>query len=470
MNRSTSEIPEWSNFGRDLLVSTASVARGQWGNHLRDAIRDAVRTGSLRPGVQLPASRTLAVDLGVSRGVICGVYDQLKAEGYLISHPGSGTVVADNLSPNTALESGRTPPSGKPARSPGLPDPRLFPRREWVRAYRTVLGRIPDVELHYPDPQGYEPLRKELADYLGRVRGLRTSAASLLIVNGYAQGLAILARALRQRNITQVAVEEPGSSGTRTQLNDWAISTPPVRVDDHGLDVASLNQSGAPAVLLTPAHHYPTGVVLAPSRRHQLMDWVTQQPERYIIEDDYDAEYRYDATPVGSLQPLNPSRVITGSSVSKTLSPTLRLGWLVLPDDLVAEATAIKATFDLGNSVLDQAAFTEMLRSGDFDRHLRRSRRRYRIQRQHLVDYLTDHLGDIEMSGLEAGLNICIHLASHINDRALASALKATGVRCEALSYYQQLPDPAQGLLVDIATSSSDLDTTINAIQAVTGH
>lgn len=303
MDRSTDEPLEWSAFGRDLLVSTANVARGAWGTHLCEEIRDAVRTGSLRPGVQLPASRTLAGDLGVSRGVICGVYDQLKAEGYLISRPGSATVVADAVDPSAAQEAGRSAPHLRPPGSPGLPDPRLFPRREWLKAYRTVLDHLPDSELNYPDPQGYLPLREELADYLGRVRGLRTSSENILIVNGYAQGLAVLARVLRQRDINQIAVEEPGSSGTRAQLNDWAISTPPVRVDDQGLDVSSLNDSGARAVLLTPAHHYPTGVVLAPSRRHQLLDWVAQQPDRYIIEDDYDAEYRYDMAPVGSLQP-----------------------------------------------------------------------------------------------------------------------------------------------------------------------
>lgn len=466
MGRSTSTPLEWSTFGRDLLVSTGIVPRGAWGAHLCDTIREAARTGSLRPGVRLPATRVLAGDLGVSRGLICGVYDQLKAEGYLTSRPGSGTVVADAVNHSAAQKVSSPVPQDRPTQSPGLPDPRLFPRREWLKAYRTVLQRLPDAELHYPDPQGYLPLRQELADYLGRVRGLRTRAENILIVNGYAQGLAILAMVLRQLDIDQVAVEEPGSSGTRTQLNDWAIATPPVRVDDQGLDVTSLHNCGASAVLLTPAHHYPTGVVLAPARRHQLLDWVAQQAGRYIIEDDYDAEYRYDAAPVGSLQPFNPSHVITGSSVSKTLSPALRLGWLVLPQDLVTLSTAVKATFDLGNSLLDQATFAELLSTGDFDRHLRRSRRHYRIRRQHVVDYLTTHLGDVEMSGLDAGLNICIRLPEHVDDRVLAEHLTSTGTRCEALSHYHQLPSPSRGLILDITTSTTDdLEATVAAIR-----
>ncbi|NOX31705.1 MAG: PLP-dependent aminotransferase family protein, partial [Actinobacteria bacterium] len=304
--------------------------------HLCGQIRDAVRAGVLRPGVGLPSTRTLAADLGLSRGVVVAVYDQLQAEGYLVARRGSGTVVATTHAAvvNTDDTSKPASPGPIPA-SPGLPDTGLFPRQDWLKAYATALRQLPDGDLHYGDAQGFWPLRVELADYLGRVRGLRTSPDRILIVNGFAQGLAILGRILPTINIDAVAVEEPGSTGTRNQLHDWGLETPPADVDDNGLRIDSLEQTSAQAVLVTPAHQYPTGVVLAPERRRELIRWVHKKPGRLIIEDDYDAEFRYDHAPVGSLQPLAPDHVITGSSVSKTLAPALRLGWLVLPASLI---------------------------------------------------------------------------------------------------------------------------------------
>lgn len=449
------------------MVSIVDVPRGRWGTHLCDQIRDAIRTGSLRSGVQLPASRTLAGDLGLSRGVISGVYDQLKAEGYLAARRGSGTVVADTL--DTESPQLDDPALVQPTlshSSPGLPDPNLFPRRDWVKAYRVAIERLRDDDLKYPNPQGYEPLRAELADYLGRVRGLRCTAKQILIVNGFAQGLAVLAQILPNHGITEIAVEEPGSTGTRDLLRHWGISTPPAAVDGRGLNIDSLQRTGASAVLLTPAHQYPTGVVLAPQRRRQLLRWVRERPGRYIIEDDYDAEFRYDHAPIGSLQPLDPQRVITGSSVSKTLTPALRLGWLVLPTELVAQATAAKASFDLGTSVLNQAALVEFLHTGALDRHLRRSRLNYRPKRELVAQRLTTQLPRAEITGLKAGLNVCVRL-DRIDDKALAAQLRAGGVRCEALSHYQQRPDPQRGLVIDItATTEDDLTTIVTAIRS----
>ena len=454
MTRASSRSSEWATFGRDLLVSTGTTPRGQWTTHLSHQIREAIRNGVLRPGVKLPSTRALAADLRLSRGVVLAVYDQLKAEGYLSTTPGSGTTVADTGPGNAGSAPSTTPCPISPPASPGLPDPNLFPRHDWLKAYRRALQHLPDADLHYGDPRGYEPLRAELVDYLGRVRGLRATHDQILIVNGFAQGLAILARVLAEHDITTVAVEEPGSTGTRRQLNDWGIATPPADVDEHGLSIDSLEATGAPAVLLTPAHHYPTGVVLTPERRHQLLDWVHRKPGRYIVEDDYDAEYRYDHQPVGSLQPLNPERIITGSSVSKTLAPALRLGWLVVPDHLLAETTKTKAILDLGTSILTQAALVELLRTGTFDRHLRRSRLTYRTKRRHVAHHLTTELPNVTISGLEAGLNICLRLDGLTNDQPLTNQLKAQGVRCEALSYYQQRPTPQQGLVLDIAATT----------------
>lgn len=454
---------DWTTFGRDLLVSVATAPRGVWADTLCDQVRGAVRSGALHAGTRLPSSRALARDLGVSRGVVVAAYEQLVAEGYLEARQGSGTLVSD-LVPNT---DDTVPATNLPSpvhHNPGLPDVGLFPRSAWMRAYRRALHSLPDAELRYGHPQGYEPLRAELADYLGRVRGVRAGPDRILVVNGFAQGFALLATILPAQGVSAIAVEEPGSTGAREQLRDWGMATPPVAVDEHGLVVDELERSGARAVLVTPAHQYPTGVVLAPERRHQLLAWARAADDRLIIEDDYDAEYRYDSDPVGSLQPLDPERVVTGSSISKTLAPGLRLGWLVLPRRLVEAAVRSKAAFDLGTGVLNQAAFAELLRSGGFDRHLRASRLRYRRHRQRLAARLEAALPDLTVSGLDAGLSLCLRVPG-ADDMALAASLQAAGVRAEALSYYQQRADPERGLVIDlVATGEPQLDLVIEAV------
>ncbi len=418
----------------------------------------------MQPGIRLPSSRALALDLGLSRGLVVGVYEQLTAEGYLVGRRGSGTRVAA-VGTHRQADAGARASRPSPVRhNPGLPDTGLFPRAAWLRATRQALATLSDADLGYGHPQGHAPLREELAAYLGRVRGLRATADDILIVNGFAQGFALLARILPAHGVEAMAVEEPGSTGAREQFRDWGMNTPPVTVDEHGLDVADLERSGAEAVLVTPAHHYPTGVVLAPERRRALLAWVRAGDGRFILEDDYDAEYRYDSNPVGSLQPFDPERVITGSSISKTLAPGLRLGWLVLPPALIEAAVRLKAAFDLGTQVLSQAAFAELLRSGGFDRHLRVSRARYRRQRARLAERLSAAWPDLHVSGLDAGLSLCIRLDVP-DDQALAERLKSAGVACEALSYYQQRPRPQRGLVLDInATGERELDRVITAI------
>ena len=465
MPRTTSSASDWTTLGHDLLVSVRGTPRGRWAETLAGQLREAVRSGALRAGVRLPSSRVLAHDLGLSRGVVVAVYEQLVAEAYLVSRHGSGTRVAD-LARTGAPVAVSGPRPSPVHHNPGLPDTGLFPRAAWLRATRRALETISDADLRYGHPQGFGPLREELAAYLGRVRGLRASADDILIVNGFAQGFALLARILPEFGVHAIAVEEPGSTGAREQLREWGVDTPPVSVDEQGLDVDELERSGAAAVLVTPAHHYPTGVVLAPERRHALLEWVRAVPGRYVIEDDYDAEYRYDSDPVGSLQPFEPERVITGSSISKTLAPGLRLGWLVLPPALTDSAVRRKAAFDLGTQVLSQAALADFLRSGGFDRHLRTSRARYRRQRAGLAQRLAAIAPALPVSGLDAGLSLCLRV-DVTDDQALADKLKAAGVNCEALSYYQQRAHPQRGLVLDInATDDRRLDLVLAAIDA----
>ncbi len=458
---------DWTTNGLDLAVSIVGVPRGHWAAHLVEHLRSAIRAGALRTGVRLPSTRSLSADLGVSRGVVLSVYDQLKAEGYLTAEPGSGTRVAPLP---TTLAPDPPPERLSPHRpnSPGLPDTALFPRRDWIRAYSAAFTSLPSADLRYGDPQGYVPLRRELADYLGRARGLAASPHQILIVNGFAQGLAILARILPTVAITTIAVEEPGSRGTRRQLQDWGLATPPVSVDGEGVIVSSLRASGADAVLVTPAHHYPTGVALSPERRRELLRWVQEEPRRIIIEDDYDAEYRYDHAPLGSLQPFNPAQIVTGSSVSKTLAPALRLGWLVLPTNLIERAIGAKAMFDLGVSIPDQAALVELLSSGAFDRHLRRTRQHYRRLRRRVAAQLRQELPECTVTGLEAGLNACLRFDIDVDDRTLAKELLGKGIRCAALGDYQQRSPSSGGLVIDLSAATAQAISTIAA--AVRGH
>ncbi|MCP4898766.1 MAG: PLP-dependent aminotransferase family protein [bacterium] len=454
MNRSTSIDNEWTTFGRDLMVSLTEIPKGQWTTHLCRQIRDAIRGGALRPGVRLPSTRALAKDLRLSRGVVVNVYEQLTAEGYLKPSAGSATRVAHEFLLKTGSEPvciHRIGPFVE--HNPGLPDPGQFPRTDWLRAYRTALKKLSDTDLCYGDPQGFEPLRTELSDYLGRVRGVIAKPEQLLVISGYAQGVAVVAQILLGCGIDAVAVEEPGSTGIRHQLVDWGVTTPPVAVDERGLSVLALRATGARAVLTTPAHHYPTGFVLAPDRRHQLLNWVHEGPH-YIVEDDYDAEFRYDHAPISSLQPLAPERIITGSSVSKTLTPSLRLGWLVLPPQLIEQAVRVKISMDLGTPTPSQAAFTEFLRTGAFDRHLRRSRRHYRIRRERIAERLLQFLNPSVLTGTEAGLNICIRIDKHVDDQAISDELRSIGSCCRPLSHYYQ-HEPQRGLILDVATTQS---------------
>ena len=310
---------------------------------LADALRAAIMDGRLAGGSSLPATRVLAGDLGVSRGVIVEAYQRLHEEGLVRADRGAGTRVLPRPGPER-------PAAGLPAAgprlpqpwrsgagldlSPGVPDLSGFPRAAWLRAERAVLDRVTAADLGYGDPRGSSWLRQELAGWLARTRGLRASPDDIIIVAGVAQALALLGQVLGRQGTGRVAVEDPGSRGARDQLAYWGLDPVPVPVDEHGLRAADLARSGATAVLLTPAHQFPTGVVLAPQRRRDLLAWAADGG--LVIEDDYDAEFRYDRTPVPAVQASAPDRVAYLGSTSKTLVPGLRLGWLVPPARLRA--------------------------------------------------------------------------------------------------------------------------------------
>jgi GntR family transcriptional regulator / MocR family aminotransferase len=397
------------------------------------ALREAVRSGRLAPGTRLPSTRALCAELGVSRGVIVDAYAQLAAEGYLSTHRGGGTTVA-------AIAGGPSPSAASAERThairhdlnPFRPALSGFPRAVWLSAMARVLRTAPDERLGYPDFAGAPELRAVLAAYLGRVRGVRADPEQILISNGLRQGIGLLWSALAAEGARRVAVEHPGWRGMRETARDAGLATVSLPVDQDGLTVERLAAANIDAVALAPAHQYPTGAVLSPARRVALTAWAQRQ-DRLIVEDDYDAEYRYDRQPIGSLQGLAPEQVVYGGTTSKTLAPAIRLGWLVLPRRLLEPIRMRQRTCGGMPATLQQLALADLIERGELDRHLRRQRRRYQRQRDALLAELATSLPELTVRGAAAGLYAVLHLPEGTCEHAALTAAHERGIALEGL-------------------------------------
>ncbi|WIX83699.1 PLP-dependent aminotransferase family protein [Amycolatopsis carbonis] len=412
---------------------------------LESALREAVRSGRLAVGQRLPASRVLAEDLGISRRLVVEVYTQLSAEGYLVSRPGSGTCVSDlSLPPTTevpdALRSAEVVPRWD--MRPGIPTLSAFPRRLWRRAWTTALAAAADSDLDYPDPAGHPRLRHVLADYLGRVRGVDADPHRLLICAGFTQGLHLLAHTLRARGAKTVAIEDPGLPHRASILRQAGLAVLPVPVDHDGILVDRLPERGVDAVLTTPAHQFPTGAILASARREAVLAWAGRCGA-ILVEDDYDGEFRFDRRAVGCLQGRAPDRVVYLGSTSKTLAPAVRLGWLVSPAELHAELVPNKFLADHGSPTLDQLALAQLVETGDYDRHIRAARSRYRTARQALELAITRHRVPLRLVGTAAGVQT---LATRLDDThpdELTARARALGIAFTSITRFQLNPDPS---------------------------
>ncbi|MFE4050396.1 PLP-dependent aminotransferase family protein [Streptomyces sp. YIM B13518] len=439
----------------ELLLPAAAAPPRARGRSLQAALREAVRSGRLAPGTRLPSSRDLAADLGVSRGLITEAYEQLTAEGYLRSGRGSGTWVgaavraarphARDLAPRT--------PGARVDFVPGTPDLSLFPRAAWAAAQRGVLADLPHQELGYPDPRGLPRLRTALAGLLARRRGVVADPERIVVVSGVAQASALLGSALHARGVRAVAVEDPGSPQHASLYAAAGVTAVPVPVDGEGLAMEPLRASGARAAVVTPAHQFPTGIAYSARRRTELLDWA-RSVDGILLEDDYDGDFRYDRAPVGALQGLDPEHVAYTGSVSKSLAPGLRLGWLLVPRGWAEEVVERKRTMDLGHPALDQALFARFLERGDYDRQLRRCQRAYRERRDALVAALGEHFPGAGVSGIAAGLHVIVTLPERYGprERFLARVAEAgVAVRPLADHAYDRAPEEGVRLVLGYA-------------------
>ncbi len=307
----------------------------------------------------------------------------------------------------------------------GVPDLAAFPRAAWLAAGARTLRALPDARLGYGDARGAIELREALAAYLGRARGVVADPQRMLIGGGTRQSLGLVWRVLGEQGARRVAIEDPGWAAQQETVRDAGLEPVPVSVDEDGLRVEELAALDIDAVVLTPAHQCPTGAVLSPSRRAALLEWARQR-DALVVEDDYDAEYRYDRAPVGALQGMAPERVAYAGSASKTLAPALRLGWLLLPGELAVAAAAHKSRADRGEPLAHQLQLAELIARGELDRHLRRTRRRYRARRDALVDAVAAELPGARVEGIAAGLHAVVRLpAGRRRDRHGARGRRA---------------------------------------------
>ncbi|WP_103338350.1 MocR-like pyridoxine biosynthesis transcription factor PdxR [Amycolatopsis sp. CA-126428] len=442
----------WVNSGERLGADLHLELTGPGGKRaaLIAALRDAVRAGRLAPGTRLPPYRSLAADLGLARNTVADAYAELVAEGWLTAVQGSGTRVAERAEPLKPVRApARTPPAPKPAYHlrQGQPDATSFPRTEWLAAARRALNVAPHDAFGPGDPRGRPELRTALAQYLARARGVRTSPERIVVCSGFAHALRLLFPAVLRGPL---AVESYGLAFHRSIFAAAGVPTIPLALDEHGARVEDLD---VPAVLLTPAHQFPTGGPLHHDRRTAVIGHV-RATGGVLIEDDYDGEFRYDRKPVGAVQGLDPEHVVYAGSVSKSLSPAVRLGWLVLPAHLVDPVLAVKGEREAWAGVLDQLTLAEFLTSGAYDRHIRRMRQRYRHRRDQLVAALAERAPHVTPTGIAAGLHAVLRLPPGTEKAALKAAAWQ-GLALDGLAAFRH-PDSTMstmdGLVVGYAT------------------
>ncbi len=443
----------------ELAIDLDRNGGGALHHQIETSIRQRIRSGALPAGVALPPTRALAAELGVARGVVVEAYAQLVAGGYLTSRSGGYTQVAPAAAaaPPAAAPPAAVPRPGRPARSRsprpvvdfgyGRCNLAAFPRAAWLRSVRRVLTEAADERLGYLDGRGAVELRSALAAYLNRVRGTSADPETIVITSGYAQAVSLLIGVLAAGGARTVAVEDPSASDDARPIAEaLGLSVVGVPVGDDGVRVDAVARLGADVLILTPSHQWPTGGVLSPQARAAVLGWA-QRTGALVLEDDYDAEYRYDRAPIGAMQGLDPGRVAYAGTASKTLAPGFRLGWLILPQELVEPFAEAKLIADRGSPIVDQLTFADFLSRGEFDRHLRRMRPIYRSRRDALLRALAQHLPELEPAGIAAGLHLVAWLPQDLDEATVITAAAREGVAVAGVTPYRLSPASRGGLI-----------------------
>jgi GntR family transcriptional regulator/MocR family aminotransferase len=444
---------------RDFHVALDPGLRVPLRRQLTEEIRNACRSGRLAAGVSLPSSRGFAQQLAVSRGVVSDAYAQLAAEGYIEQNPRRPPVVLGQPlhAPHDVLD--LAPQYGKWRHdrtwrydlTPVTPDLARFPRQAWAAELREAVRTIPDRELDYNDPRGPGVFRAAVCEYLSRARACDVDVTTTVAVAGFTQGVYVACSALRRHGVTAIAVEDPCLTEHLPTMRLCGLELVAIPVDAEGLRTDLLENHRVQAVLVTPAHQFPTGAVLSPARREHLIQWANDR-DAYVIENDYDAEYRYDRAAVGALQGLDPRRVIYIGTASKMLAPALRIGWLHTPRDLLDGICHVHWHLGGGLPVIDLFAFAHLLARGELERHLRRTRSLYQARRRRLLEALESELPDFEIRGAEAGVHLTLLLPRAVDAQAVAESLAAKQVKIETLREYAvDLSQAMSGLLIGYA-------------------
>lgn len=443
------------------------------------AIRDAILSGRLRPGQRLPATRSFAQDLGLSRNTVVSAFDQLLAEGYIEGKTGAGTYVSTTL-PEELLNargidatSRRTPikrrgPSKRGtyltsisgrgstqprAFSPGIPELAEFPFEDWARLLGRKWRRPPRGFLVGNDPLGFAPLREAIASYLGAARAVQCDAGQVIIVSGAQQAIDLTARVLIDPG-DSVWMEEPGFQGMRGALLAAGAELAPIPIDSEGLSV-SQGQEIAPEARLacvSPSHQYPLGITMTLARRLELLEWA-QNSDAFILEDDYDSEYRYRGRPLAALQGLDEEgRVIYIGTMSKVMFPGLRIGYMVVPDDLVDAFRSIRVLIDSHPSSVAQAALAEFISEGFLSAHIRRMRALYSDRQATLIDIIQKELGGVlKVEAEDAGMHLLAELPADTDDAQISRNARAAGVELPPLSAFYDKTPVRRGFLMGYA-------------------
>lgn len=438
----------------ELLIPLSRGVGRPLGRQVEDHIREAIRSGSLKPRALLPSTRDLAEQLGISRPTVVEAYSQLASEGFVALRQGARPRVAESVIGESRRDRAHSSADVLPRYDfrPAIPDLRSFPRKAWLKATRKALENMRPQEFGYDARHGTQALRQSLAAYLGRVRSVVADPSQIIVTSGYAQGRQLFCRALAAMGGKRLAVEDPSYTSWGFAASA-GLDIVPIPVDKEGINVGRLGKSNAAGVLVTPTHQSPTGFVLSGERRGELLNWLRLK-KRFALEDDYDAEFRYDRGPVGALQGLAPERVVYAGTASKTLAPGLRMGWLVVPEAMREAILSEHRLADHGAPRIEQNALATFINDGDLDRHLRRMRLVYRDRRNALVSAIGEFLPEASIDGISAGLHAVVSLPESIAEQAVSSEVARRGVHIEFMSkWYVRKQDSPSTILIGYAQS-----------------